>query len=247
MNWMNLTDSEARGRQRAGGIPRSGITEVPKGGTRILLLAAVILMGAVLPGQLAAQQDTVSQPGTEQQAFEQLRERFESGEIFRARFTHTYMDSFTGDSSSDSGRIWVGREGYKVQTDNETVVVDGETSRVYDSNRNRLIISRYSPEDDDFAPSRLLQGVDSSYVVEQQEWRGDHFYIRLESGDPFALYRQVEISLNKSLVPLRIRATDPADNIISTSFGDGAFLESGGENLFELDPPDDAEVIDMRN
>lgn len=247
MNWMNLTDSEARGRRPAGGLHRSGITEGPKGGTRIRLLAAVFLMGFVFPGLLMAQQDTVSPPGTEQLAFEQLKERFEAGEIFRAQFTHTYMDSFTGDSTSDSGRIWVGREGYKVQTDNETVVVDGETSRVYDSNRNRIIISRYSPEDDDFAPSRLLQGVDTSYVVEQQEWRGDHFYIQLESGDPFALYRQVEIRLNESLVPLRIRATDPADNIISTAFSDGVFMDSGGGDIFELDPPDDAEVIDMRN
>ncbi|MDZ7772665.1 MAG: outer membrane lipoprotein carrier protein LolA [Balneolaceae bacterium] len=206
-----------------------------------ILLPAVLALFGMHPSIATAQGGD-----SNREAFEQLRERFENGEIFAAAFTHSYVDSFTGDSTSDSGRIWVGRQRYKVQTGNETVVVDGETSRVYDRNRNRVIISTYEPEDDDFAPSRILNGVDSTFTVETQERRGNREYILLTSGDPFAMYRQVEIWLTPDLIPLRIRAVDPADNVITTAFSDGAFARPDSA-LFRLDPPDGAEVIDMRN
>lgn len=216
-----------------------------------LFAAAALMFLMHIPLLAPAQMTAPGEPGggqdaREQEAFERLKERFEKGQVFEARFTHSYTDSFTGDSSSDSGRIWVARGSYKVQTDNETVVVDGETSRVYDRNRNRVIISEYSPEEDDFAPSRILQGVDSTFAVKQEERRGDSIYILLASEDPFALYRQVEIWLSDSLTPQRIRAVDPADNVIATSFSEGAFAEPR-PGTFRLDYPDSTEVIDMRS
>lgn len=213
-----------------------------------IALTAVLAFPAFLATVAAAQAGSTSTASGDpaRQAFEQLRQRFEEGEIFMASFTHSYVDSFTGDSTSDSGRIWVGRQRYKVQTGNETVVVDGETSRVYDRNRNRVIISRYEPEDDDFAPSRILNGVDSTFTVQTQERRGDREYILLTSGDPFAMYRQVEIWLTPALIPQRIRAVDPADNVITTDFSDGSFARPDS-SLFRVVYPGDAEVIDMRN
>lgn len=213
-----------------------------------IVLPAALAFSAFLATDAAAQAGRTSTASGDhaRQVFEQLRQRFEDGKIFKAEFTHSYVDSFTGDSTSDGGRIWVGRQRYKVQTGNETVVVDGETSRVYDRNRNRVIISKYEPEDDDFAPSRILNGVDSTFTVQTQERRGDREYILLTSGDPFAMYRRVEIWLTPALIPRRIRAVDPADNVITTEFSNGSFA-SPDSSLFRLDYPGDAEVIDMRN
>lgn len=234
---MNLTDNKKN-------------TPKTAGPARLFVAAALLFLmhiSMLASAQPAAQGGSgEGQADREQEAFERLKERFEEGQVFEARFTHSYTDSFTGDSSSDSGRIWVARGSYKVQTDNETVVVDGETSRVYDRNRNRVIISEYSPEEDDFAPSRILQGVDSTFAVKQEERRGDSIYILLASEDPFALYRQVEIWLSDSLTPQRIRAVDPADNVIVTSFSGGAFAEPR-PCTFRLDYPDSSEVIDMRS
>lgn len=214
----------------------------------LIFMPAVLALLVFQPPAASAQgSDATVQAGEPaRQAFAQLKQRFEDGEIFEADFTHSYVDSFTDDSTSDSGRIWVGRSRYKVQTGNETVVVDGQTSRVYDRNRNRVIISTYEPDEDDFAPSRILNGVDSTFTVDTQERRGDREYILLTSEDPFAMYRQVEIWLTPALIPLRIRAVDPADNVISTAFNDGSFARPDS-SLFRLDYPAEAEVIDMRN
>lgn len=177
---------------------------------------------------------------------EELRQKFENGEIFNGQFEHRSIDSYTEDTTSENGNIWVGREEYKVRTSDQSVVVDGETSRVYNEKRNRVIISRYEPAEDDFAPSRILNGIDSTYTVQTQEERDSETYIVLSSDDPFAIYKEVEIFLAENLIPSRIRVVDPADNILITTFSDGKFI-SAAEDMFSLDYPDSAEVIDMRN
>ena len=101
--------------------------------------------------------------------FDQLKERFESGEVFAADFQHIYTDSYTEESTSSSGDIWIDQVRYKLESQGQTIVVDGETSRVYDANRNRVIIDTYEPENDDFAPSRMLSGIDTTYTVTEQK------------------------------------------------------------------------------
>lgn len=178
--------------------------------------------------------------------FSQLKQKFEQGAIFNADFQHQSIDSYTQDTVASSGKIWVGEQRYKVRADNQSVVVDGETSMVYDENRNRVIISKYEPEEDDFAPSRILNGIDSTYTVKAEEQRDDQIYIRLTSDDSFAIYKEVEIYLSGDLIPRKIRAVDPVDNIITTTFRGGEFL-AVRENVFELDYPSGTEVVDMRN
>lgn len=201
-----------------------------------LVVTATVLMLTVLSTPLLAQQT----------AFDKLKQRFETGEIFHAEFSHEYVDSYTQDSTSDKGTIWVGENKYKVRTQHQSVVVDGETSMVFDDNRNRVIMSRYEPTEDDFAPSRILNGADSTYAIESQEQQDNMTLITLVSDDPFAVFQKVEITLNADLIPLRIFAKDQADNLITTSFKEGRFV-AAEQGMFHLDYPDGAEIVDMRN
>lgn len=188
-----------------------------------------------------------SQPALAQEdSFAELKQKFEQGAIFNADFQHRSVDSYTQDTTASDGRIWVGEEQYKVHSENQSVVVDGQTSIVYDDNRNRIIKSKYEPEDDDFAPSRILNGVDSTFTVKTQEKRDDQIYILLTSDDPFAIYKKVEIFLDSDLTPQKIEAVDPADNIITTTFTTGKFVDPD-DKMFDLDYPESAEVVDMRN
>ncbi|TYP93814.1 Outer membrane lipoprotein-sorting protein [Fodinibius salinus] len=175
-----------------------------------------------------------------------LKQKFETNYIFKAQFHHQSIDSYTQDTMSSRGQIWVGGTQYKVKTEHQTVVVDGKMSMVYDKNRSRVIISKYEPSEDDFAPSRILNGIDSTFTVQSQEIRDNQHYIRLGSDDPFAIYKKVEIHLAKTLIPQKIRAVDPVDNVITTTFSNGEFV-SLRKNIFELDYPDNTEVVDMRS
>lgn len=196
----------------------------------------IIIVGFGIPFEVYSQENP----------FSELRKTFEEGTIYNADFNHQSVDSYTQDTVANNGQIWVGKQQYKVQTNDQSVVVDGETSKVYDEGRNRVIISKYEPEDDDFAPSRILNGVDSTFTVQKEQLRENDIYILLHSDDPFAIYKEVEIFLSKNLIPQKIVAVDPADNVITTSFSNGEFIEPG-QAMFQLDFPDDAEIVDMRN
>ena len=198
--------------------------------------AALLFMLTALSSPVLAQQS----------AFDKLKQRFDEGEIFHAEFQHQYIDSYTQDTVSNKGSIWVGEDKYKVRTQNQSVVVDGQTSMVFDDSRNRVILSKYEPTEDDFAPSRILNGADSTYAIESQERHDGKVFINLVSEDPFAVFQMVEITLNADLMPLRIFAKDQADNLITTSFKEGRFI-APEQGMFNLDYPEGAEIVDMRN
>lgn len=202
-----------------------------------------MLMLAVLLLSVSAAQ---AQTAGSQTSFEELTQKFENGRVFHADFTHTYIDSYTGNTSSQNGKIWIGKESYKIVSPSQLVAVNGVISRVYDNERNRLIISEYVPEEDDFAPSRFLNGADSTYTIEQQQKVGNKYVIKLSSDDPFALFREVEITLNDEGIPEKIFVIDTADNEITTTFSGGAFINRQPD-MFDITYPENAEIIDMRN
>ncbi len=177
--------------------------------------------------------------------FDQLKAIFQKGEVFEADFVHAYYDSYTNETVSSDGRIWIGEKEYKLESEGQILVVAGDTSKIYDSYRNRLIISDYLEEDDDFAPSRMLNGVDSTYTVYEVELSNEQTKIELKTDDDFALFLLVEIVLNKDGIPISIEAHDYSDNIITTSFNSGKFVQKQSD-IFQLQYPDTAEIIDTR-
>lgn len=189
---------------------------------------------------------TILSPGAYAQTphFDELKQKFEDGYIFHASFTHEYRDSYTGEESRSQGEIWIGSGDYKVESEDQVMVVDGEISRVYDAIRNRLLISDYEEEEDDFAPSRMLQGVDETYRVEEEV--NSEILISLISDDPFAVFTNVEISLDQNGNPEVIQAVDQVDNMLITMFQNGRFIEETSD-LFEIEIPEGAERIDLRH
>lgn len=187
----------------------------------------------------------LSAPLSAQTNFEKLRAKFDAGEVFEAAFQHTYLDSYTQESTNSEGTVWINEIGYKLESESQTIVVDGELSTVYDGSRNRVIISEYEVEEDDFAPSRMLSDLDETYSASEKVMEDGHTLITLVTEDDFAAFNQVEIEIDAELKPLKITAYDIADNIIITTFSNGRFVADNG-SIFELSYPEDAEIIDMR-
>lgn len=187
----------------------------------------------------------IGTPAQAQTRFDQLRAKFVQGEVFYATFQHSYTDAYTQETTVSEGNIWINQMGYKLTSQQQTIIVDGQTSTVYDTSRNRVIISEYEADEDDFAPSRMLSELDETYTYTEKLLENNQAQITLQTDDDFAVFVQIEILLSKELKPLKITATDIADNLIVTTFSEGRFL-SQPNNIFELDYPEDAEIIDMR-
>lgn len=200
------------------------------------VIIAGLIFSFLFPAVISAQNTPV---------FDSLKQKFEQGMIFRADFSHRYEDSFTGETQQNDGEIWIGKDQYKIEGNNQVMVVDGDISRVYDATKNRVIVSDYVEEEDDFAPSRMLQGVDESYSISETAGSGNSTQITLKSDDPFSVFQIVTIRIDQEGRPAEIQAVDQAENQLTTRFQDGEFVEPKN-NLFDLNEPENAEQIDLR-
>lgn len=196
-----------------------------------MLLGLIVLSGSYVQAQTPV--------------FDQLRDKFDQNLVFKAAFEHIYIDSYTEESINSSGLIWIDKAGYKLESEDQLIVVDGETSTVHDGLRNRIIVSEYDAEEDDFAPSRMLSGIDETYTASEKLLDNGSTEITLLTEDDFAVFIQVEIVVDRNLEPVKITAYDIADNIIITSFTNGEF-ETRDANTFKLEYPEGAEIVDMR-
>lgn len=199
----------------------------------------LIILFALLPGILTTDEVPADR------ALDQLRDKLEGGEMLHGEMDHMYEDNYTGNVEEHTGMIWIGKDRYKIDVGGQQVLVIDDVSRVYNESENRLIISTYEPEEDDFAPSRLLNLSEDIFSINQQRENGK-IKIHLSTEDPFELLRTVDIELNEDLVPVSIDAVDQSENRYSTRFREAQF-QSLDEDVFTLDYPDDAEVVDLRD
>lgn len=201
------------------------------------LLAAILVAAPALCSTVYAQNETPE--------FDRLKKTFQEGWIFTSIFTHEYYDSFTGEQQFSEGKIWIGNDRYKIEGDSQQMLVDGETSTVYDGLKKRVIVSDYVEEEDDFAPSRMLQGADTTFSVSEEPIPDGGTKVLLESDDPFSVFRVVVIYIDTNGNPVRIEAIDQAENELITRFEQGGF-EVIRDDMFQLEVPVDAELIDLR-
>ena len=175
---------------------------------------------------------------------EQVRLLFKEGKVLYTEMTHIFTDAYTGETQIVTGKLWISGEKYKIRTENQIVLVDGAVSKVYNQQQNKLVVSQYEPEEDEFAPSRFFSGTDEIFKVAEVTRRGGTIHYTLVSEDPFEVFTKVTIILNNDLSPLEIIAIDQMENEFRTIFRNAHYQEYSS-NLFAMDFPEDAEVIDM--
>lgn len=186
-----------------------------------------------------------SAPDITETGLDRVRELFDEGRVLHANMTHELVDSYTGERQIIHGKLWISKEKYKIEADHQIVLVDGKTSMVYNERQNKLIISEYESEEDDFAPSRFFSDTDELFRISEVREEGDITTFLLLPDDPFEIFTEVTIYLNPDLTPLKINAVDQMDNLLNTSFTDAHYIESS-DSIFILEHPENAEIIDLR-
>lgn len=94
-------------------------------------------------------------------------------EVLRLSFRTLYVDSFTGDYSELSGTAWIAEKQYKIETGDRLLWVKDSVSTLWDPSQNRVVVSDYVPEEDDFAPARFFEADPATVTVRELPARSD--------------------------------------------------------------------------
>jgi outer membrane lipoprotein-sorting protein len=151
------------------------------------------------------------------------------------------------------GRIYLGGKGrYRLESRDQTLVCDGKTLWSFHSGENQVILYRADAEDTPFlAPDQLLFEFPAKYrVVGVSESRlGDVpcFVLSLlprEAADPT---KSLEVWVDREqYLTRRVRLEDLAGNVTVFEFEDFQTGQKLPDRTFRFDPPEGAEVIDLR-
>lgn len=202
---------------------------------------AVILIGIMNVVVLTAHAQNSSSP-----ALDAIKSNLLAGKVFKAQLENKFIDPTTKDTVHTSGEIWIGENEYKIHMNDRYIVVNGKVSRVYSAQKNQVIISNYDPNEDDYAPSHFLAGTQKEYLVRQQKGPDGNFHVILFSKDPFSLFKQVDIMVDKKDdTPMWVKSVDQTGNITISQFYNREYV-IGTSEMFDLKYPPNAHVVDLR-
>lgn len=177
--------------------------------------------------------------------FDHLKKKFDSGEIFKANLVNQFIDSYTSDTVTTKGQIWIGLNRYKIMMKDRYILVNNMISKVYNGIKNQVIISKYDPQEDDYAPSRFLSSSKKDYRISEKKIDHYGYMIEMHSNDPFSLFKRIDIEVTNKLIPIYIKAIDQTNNITISRFNSGSFVKAT-EKMFTISYPKNAQIIDLR-
>jgi outer membrane lipoprotein-sorting protein len=182
-----------------------------------------------------------------QGALDSLRNQLSIGKVFQASVKHEFFDSYTQEIQRTVGMIWIYKSGYRLEADSRIIVVSDSVSRVYHKEKNQLIISPYSPDDDDFAPSRFIEASDDETMWEITEEKKStaETQLLLVSEDDFAAFTKIKILLNAEFGPILVETTDSALNQNKTTFTNTVWALFS-DQITQIEYPESTEIIDLR-
>lgn len=207
--------------------------------TVVLVLLASLLTGA--PPAQAQDAEALIQ---------RLEQKYHSGQALRAKFTQ--MTQQDDRSTTLSGTLTLQGDSYRVETGYQTLVTDGATTWIYTPSRKQVLVNDYVSDEATFSPSRFFDGYRERYRVTntQATWRHGtkHFKLTLEPREPGAFFQVVTLWMRASdAVVTRLKVTDPGQSSLTFTLRDVTFGVATEPGTFRLDPPESAEVVDLRS
>lgn len=210
--------------------------------TRSLLLVVLLSWGLVGP---AAGQSTPLSLSDVQAAYEAL-------EGLQASFTQVVGSDFADGSTRVEGSVLLSGNKYRVQTPDQTVVTDGDTTWIYTPADSQVVVSSADKEGA-VTPETFLTASANRYAVtasdETTRLETPHQKLTLASTDSTSRFAEATLWVRASdRVVTRMRAADRNGSTLDLRLRDivvnPATLRSDAPFVF--DPPPGVDVVDLR-
>lgn len=151
----------------------------------------LILIVLIFPSLLFAQDQKAKS------ILDRLSEKTKSFSTIEAHFTNTFTSSVTDVNESQSGKLYLKDDAYRLELDGQTIICDGETNWIYLEDDEEVNITEIDDEENEMNPSKIFTIYEQGYKYQFVKEDKQNYHIDLfpkESG-PFS---KVELIINKS-------------------------------------------------
>jgi len=183
--------------------------------------------------------------------FEELRSTYAAVEALKASFTQKVQTPF-GETYEASGQLLVSGDKFRLETSEQIIVADGETTWIHDLEAGQVLISPIEHDQTTFSPTTFLLQLDDSYrAVESGTTTldGDSVQtVHVRSEAPDASFTSLIFWYDEASKHIRrVKAEDVNDTVLTFDLHDVVLDASVPDGTFAFEIPDDVEVVDLRS
>jgi outer membrane lipoprotein carrier protein len=202
------------------------------------LLTVLALVAVLSAGQAHAQRGD--------DLLDRLRDRYESTDALRARFTQTI-----GDATME-GTLVLRGDAYRIETGDQTLVTDGTTAWVYSKLDDQVLVNDAIEDETAFSPADFFTNYPDRFDVEvvgsQMIDGARHETLKLTPKNADAFLREVTLFVRSTdALPTRVQIVDGNGTRVAFDLQDVEVNPTLGGDVFRFVAPTGAEVVDLRS
>ena len=127
----------------------------------------LFLLLLILPSILFAQDPKAKQ------ILDELSDKTKAYTSIEAKFTNTFSSTVTDINESQSGKLYLMDDAYRLEMEGQTIICDGETNWIYLEDEEEVNITERDDEENELKPSKIFtiyeQGYKYKFVKEDQK------------------------------------------------------------------------------
>ena len=189
---------------------------------------------------------------SEDELISRIRTRYDQVELMRASFTQRITSPFGDILPENRGTLVLEGDRYRVETEVQTFVTNGETTWIYDAAERQVLINDFVDDETTFSISKFLNDFHAEYevmatsLVHAEGTR--HHRLRLKSLVNEAFFKEVTLWMrDNDDVITRLKVLDVNDAVLEFYLDDIEINPQLDSDPFTFTPPSDAEIIDLRS
>lgn len=209
---------------------------------RMLVLLVVALIGQVPAAH--AQQG--------QEALVRLQQKYQAIDALEAVFTQQINSPYSNATNSFSGRLVLKDNKYRVETNTQTLVTNGETTWIYSPGENQVLINDYQKDETTFSLNDFLFNYQDRYEMtgaQTVQLNGqEHVRIQMKPKQQSDFFKELTFWMrDRDAIVTKLEVVDRNDTRMVYTLEDIKLNPALSAQTFSFEPPTSAEVVDLRS
>lgn len=180
-----------------------------------------------------------------------VQEAYDDLEGLRASFTQLISSDFAGDTTRVEGTVLLSGNKYRVQTPDQTVITNGETTWIYTPADSQVVINDAGNDATQVTPKTFLTASSERYrITESQSVTragAPHQKLAVTATDSTSRFEAAVLWVRQAdRVVTRMQATDRNGSTLDLRLGDITVNPTLEDSSFAFSPPNGVEVVDLR-